>query len=268
MSHPDATAGPMARTPRDVAMLLQTMVNDHSVFDSRAILNITRQPQNRIRVGWLGDWDDDWSTQSANQVTAGKVQDVVSLFPFEDLWDAYNSVRMASTLEKYVDDFDVDELIEQRGTLIKEELAWELQQGKEVTQENLTRARDIHESFTDSWLGRVLNEFDVLALPSAQVWPFSVECRYPEMIGDTKMDTYHRWMQVCVPVSFAGLPCVTIPAGFSEEGLPMGIQLFAGRGDDLKVLNFANDYYDVSGQFLPQVVDAKSEDAVLKISII
>ncbi|KAL3908773.1 MAG: hypothetical protein SGILL_008355, partial [Bacillariaceae sp.] len=182
-----------------------------------------------------------------------------------ELWDAYNSVRFAATLEKYANEFDVDDLVEQRGTLIKEELAWEIEQGRLVTEQGLMRARDTHRSFNE-WLEEALEEFDVLALPSAQVWPFRIQCRYPETIGNTRMETYHQWMQVCAPVSFAGLPCVTIPAGFSEKGLPIGVQLFGRRGSDGKLLGLANDYHQATKGFCPSVSYTQGEKAVLSIS--
>ena len=71
------------------------------------------------------------------------------------------------------------------------------------------------------------------------------------------MDTYHRWMEVCIPVSFGGLPCVTIPAGFCrnknvpgivQQSLPIGIQLFGKKGHDYKLLRLADEYYHLSRQ--------------------
>ena len=62
---------------------------------------------------------------------------------------------------------------------------------------------------------------DVLALPTAQVWPFPVEWRWPKEIAGRAMDTYHRWMEVVIVASIAGLPCISVPAGFDGRGLPM-----------------------------------------------
>ena len=56
---------------------------------------------------------------------------------------------------------------------------------------------------------------DVLALPTAQVWPFAVEERWPQEIAGRAMDTYHRWMEVVIIATFAGLPCISVPAGFN-----------------------------------------------------
>ena len=115
----------------------------------------------------------------------------------------------------------------------------------------------------DEWIEKAMSEFDVLALPSAQVWPFSINCRYPKSIGEKRMETYHQWMQVCAPVSFAGLPCVTIPAGFSEVGLPMGIQVFGRRGNDMLLLSLASKYHCATKGTRQTVSYTKGEDAVL-----
>ena len=56
------------------------------------------------------------------------------------------------------------------------------------------------------------------------------------------MDTYHRWMEVMVPVTLLGVPCVTIPAGAGLAGLPIGIQIFAPKGQDAKLLKLARWY--------------------------
>ena len=57
------------------------------------------------------------------------------------------------------------------------------------------------------------------------------------------MDTYHRWMQVVVPASLIGLPVVNVPAGFSPEGLPNGLQLIGPPGSDAKLLRLAEHWH-------------------------
>ena len=57
------------------------------------------------------------------------------------------------------------------------------------------------------------------------------------------MDTYHRWMQVVIPAGLIGLPVVNLPIGFGAAGLPAGLQLIGGRGQDAKLLGMANDWY-------------------------
>lgn len=60
------------------------------------------------------------------------------------------------------------------------------------------------------------------------------------------MDTYHRWMEVVIGGTLAGLPVVSLPAGFDENGRPMGLQFLGRMGQDRKVLEFAMAYEAVT----------------------
>ena len=79
-----------------------------------------------------------------------------------------------------------------------------------------------------AWYERILGlfgEYDFLALPAAQVFPFPAEWPWPRRIADRAMDSYHRWMEVAVPGTLSGCPVVSLPAGFGPGGLPMGVQV-------------------------------------------
>ena len=56
------------------------------------------------------------------------------------------------------------------------------------------------------------------------------------------MDTYHRWMEVVIYATFAGLPCISVPAGFNAQGLPMGLQLIGRPQGDEALLRLAWQY--------------------------
>src|SRR4029078_98967 len=71
----------------------------------------------------------------------------------------------------------------------------------------------------------LFERYDALALPSAQVWPFPAERRWAHSIAGRTMDTQHRWMEVVIYATLAGLPCIAMPVGFGKEnGLPVGVQ--------------------------------------------
>ena len=92
---------------------------------------------------------------------------------------------------------------------------------------------------------RVLALFErheFLALPTAQVWPFDASLRWPASIEGRPMDTYHRWMEVVIYATFAGLPCISVPVGFNDAGLPMGLQLIGRPRGDRAVLQLAHAY--------------------------
>ena len=74
------------------------------------------------------------------------------------------------------------------------------------------------------------------------MWPFPADWRWPQRIGDREMDTYHRWMECTLYATFAGLPAISVPVGFDERGLPMGMQLIGRPRGDADLLRLAAAY--------------------------
>ena len=92
---------------------------------------------------------------------------------------------------------------------------------------------------------KLFARYDVLVLPTAQMWPFAVTLDWPRDLAGTVMDTYHRWMEVVIPASLLGLPVVNVPAGFGgAHDLPMGLQLIGRRGSDAMLLRLAQAWHD------------------------
>jgi amidase len=125
--------------------------------------------------------------------------------------------------------------------LIKPEALWEVDRGAAVTGPHIVRASAERTLFYSS-ITALFDRFDVLALPTAQVWPFDATERWPRRIGDREMDTYHRWMEVVAYATFAGLPAISVPVGFDERGLPMGMQLIGRPRGDVDLLAVAHAY--------------------------
>jgi amidase len=93
---------------------------------------------------------------------------------------------------------------------------------------------------------RLLDQYDLLVLPTAQVFPFPKKIHWPGEINGVQMDTYHRWMEVVIGGSLAGIPVCNVPAGFDEQGRPMGMQIMGRFGEDQRVLEFAMAYEEVT----------------------
>jgi amidase len=169
------------------------------------------------------------------------VQDIDEvLFDEQDFWSSWTTIRSAIVSHGAIGAYGEEALLG-RSSRVREELQWEVQRGLEITPDDLENAHDLAKEFS-SVMEVALSERDALALPSAQVWPFPISCKWPRKIASVDVDTYHRWMQVAIPASLAGLPVVTVPAGFSEEGLPMGIQLIGRKGGDELLLQLARLY--------------------------
>jgi amidase len=132
---------------------------------------------------------------------------------------------------------------------IKPEALWEHDQAQGLSAADVMAASIERSRFLQSVLA-LFERVDVLALPSAQVWPFPAEWRWPRHIGAVEMDTYHRWMEVTLYATFAGLPAVCVPAGFSAAGLPMGLQLIGPPRADAAVLQLAHAYEQAAADVL------------------
>jgi amidase len=128
---------------------------------------------------------------------------------------------------------------------MKPELTWEIENGQGLS------AQDVHATsmIRSDWYRHVLvlfERYDFLILPSAQVFPFDADLHWPAEIAGRKMDTYHRWMEVVIGPTMAGLPVAAMPAGFGSQGLPTGIQIIGRPRADRRVLEMAMAYEDAT----------------------
>ena len=122
-------------------------------------------------------------------------------------------------------------------------MIWEIERGLALSAQDIHLASEIRSAWFRQFV-QLSNEYDALALPAAQVWPFPKDWIYPEKINNVTMDTYHRWMEIVVPVSLIGLPCLAMPTGFSVKGVPMGVQMFGPRGSDRDLLTLGQAYHN------------------------
>jgi amidase len=111
----------------------------------------------------------------------------------------------------------------------------------------------VRTSFYQAML-KLFERFDFIALPAVQVWPFPIEQRWPQSIhtanGERAMDTYHRWMECTIYATFAGLPAISMPCGFNEAGLPMGVQIIGKPQGDAPLLQLAAAYEVLASDIL------------------
>lgn len=249
-----ACEGPMARSVVDLAMLLSVQAG----FDARAPLSIDQDPAqftqplwrdfDGVRVGWIGDYSGylpmepgvlDLSQRTLRHFEAlgCVVEDVVPAYPMEKVWRSWTVLRsfLIAGLARQI--YGQPAL----RALMKPELVWEVEAGLALT------AAEVFEASVDrsEWYHAVRelqSRHEYLVLPAAQVFPFEATLTWPRAIGDVTMDTYHRWMEVVVGPSLAGLPTIAVPAGFSPAGLPMGLQIVGRTRADLSVLQIAHAY--------------------------
>ena len=84
-----------------------------------------------------------------------------------------------------------------------------------------------------------MEQYEFLILPVSQVPPFDVKQRYVREINGVPMETYLDWMRSCYYISVTGLPAISVPCGFTPEGLPVGVQIVGRHQNELGVLQLA-----------------------------
>ena len=256
------TEGPMGRTVRDVATLLSVQAG----YDARQPLSIAQDgsafaqplvPAARgLRIGWLSSLSGYLpfepgilplcETALKRFESLGAVVEPANLgYPCEEVWQTWLTWRrflVAGTLGPLGAD-------PAKHARLKPEAQWEYDQGQGLTGPQVYAASSNRTRFYRHMVS-LFQRYDLLVLPTAQCWPFPAEWTWPREVAGRPMDTYHRWMEVVIYATLAGLPAMSVPVGFGERGLPMGMQLIGPPLGDLSVLNAAAAYETTIGDWL------------------
>jgi amidase len=249
-----SVAGPIGRTVSDVALLLSVMAG----FDSRNPASIEQDPGvfleplkrdfHGTRIACLGNLGGYLAMEpgvqelcresfGAFESIGCKIEEVQPDFPPEICWASFVTLRhwlTAGHLGRFY------EKTVQREQL-KPEVRWEIEGGLRLSATDVYKASVNRSSFYQV-IDRIFKTYDYLLLPSAQVFPFDADVHWPQQIDGKKMDTYHRWMEVCLFATFIGSPAISVPVGFNQDGLPMGMQIIGRNFADLAVLQLAFSY--------------------------
>ena len=259
-----STDGPMARHVTDLARLLETMAG----YDARAPLSLATLPAGwssqlqpkvkGLRIGWLGNLNgylpmEDGVLQACEnglQRMTGlgaHVEPVSPNFSPAAVWQTWLAWRRVLTASR------IAPMVARGRDQVKPEALWEFDQAAGMTAPEFLQASTERSAFYQHML-ELLSKFDILVLPSAQVWPFAIDLRWPSTIqtsnGSVQMDTYHRWMEVTLYASLAGLPALNVPCGFNSQGLPMGMQLIGQPRGDVALLETGLAYEEAVGDWL------------------
>jgi len=126
-------------------------------------------------------------------------------------------------------------------SLLKDTVIWNIEKGLRLTSEDLTRARK-RKAELDARVSEFFADHEFLVAPVVQVAPFDVEIEWITEIEGQVMSTYIDWMATCYAISVTGLPAISVPAGFTPDGLPVGLQIVGRSGCELDVLELARAF--------------------------
>ena len=240
--------GPMARTVADAALMLSVLAGP----DSRSPIALTEpggtfaRPLDRdfkgTRIAWARDLGLPFEPAVKRAVDSQRkvfeslgciVEDAEPDFPDADeifkVWRAWSFEAGLA-----------DELHEHRDKL-KDTIIWNTEAGQKLTGPQLARA-EIKRTALYHRVRAFMEKYEFFILPVSQVLPFDVKQRYVTEIAGVRMETYIDWMKSCYYITVIGHPALSVPCAFSENGLPVGLQLVGRHHDDWGVLQLGHAF--------------------------
>ena len=238
--------GPMARTVDDCALLLSVMAGPHPEAPLSEMKPEDYAPPivpigERTRIALSPDFNHQIPIEAeVSQVinsVAGLLRELKAHHEFAcpDLSGAahtFHVLRAAAFARKHGPG------IRKNPADYKSTVVWNVEQGLALTSQQIHAAEQARELLTQR-VHAFFNTYDFLLTPVVQVLPFDASLEFVKHINGQAMETYIQWMQSCSLISVTGLPALSLPCGFSETGLPVGLQIIGRPGSDLSVLRLA-----------------------------
>jgi amidase len=248
--------GPMARTVADAALLLSAMAGPHpcSPIALQKPGAHFRQPLDRdfhgVRVAWSrtasGLPVDPEVTAVLEQ--ARPVLEAIGCIVEEAEPDFTGADEAFRVWRAWGYEQKLGELADTHRDRLKETILWEIERGRALTGPQIGRAERLRTALYHR-MRRFMQTYEFLALPVVQVPPFPIEQPYVTEINGVPMETYIDWMRSCYYVSITGFPAISVPAGFTRDGLPVGLQLVGRHHNDFGVLQLAHAFEQATGHW-------------------
>jgi amidase len=235
--------GPMARTVEDAALMLGAIAGP----DPRSPLSISEpgslflRPLERdfggVRVAWSRDLGGLPVDPRVTEVLESRRGVFESLgCAVEDAEpDFADADEVFKTLRAWRFELTRGELLEDHRDEIKDTVVWNIEEGMRLSGSQVGRAeRKRTEIFHR--VRSFMQSYEFLVSPVSQVPPFDVKQRYVAEIAGERMQTYIDWMKSCYFVTATGLPAISVPCGFTSDGLPVGLQIVGPPRAERRVL--------------------------------
>jgi amidase len=248
--------GPMARTVRDVALLLSVMAGpDRRCPTSLDTPGTTFRGMpapaglRGLRVAWTPDLGGrvpvepdvlavlEPQLQVFRDLGATVVEDCPPLDGAEEVF---------RTLRAHEFDLGLGELLDSHPDQLKPAVAWNIRQGRKLSPADLAAAA-ASRSRLHVAAAEFFDRYDLLLAPVSQVAPFPVEWEYPHTVAGQPQHSYLDWMRSAYFLSVLGVPALSVPAGFTPGGLPVGLQLVARPRAEAALLRAGAAYEAATG---------------------
>jgi amidase len=242
--------GPMGRTVADVALVLSAIAGpDRRVpisLDDPGAPFAAPLPErlDGLRVAWAPDLGGRVPVDPAITAVLSR-----SVAVFEELGatvepdcpDLSGADDVFGTLRAWLFDATFSDLAQKHPDGLKESIRWNAALGAELTGTDVARAEMAHTALYERVVG-FFDRYDVLLAPTTQVLPFPVEQEYPTEIDGEPLTDYLAWMRSCTLITPTGCPALSVPGGFTPDGLPVGLQVVAPPRADRRLLEVGHAF--------------------------
>ena len=241
--------GPMARTVEDTAFLLSALSGPDprtpvSIAEPGSIFRKSlKRSFKKARIAWSRDLGGLPVEPSVTKVLEAQRKVFASLGcvvenaepDFSGATEAFETQRALGFLQSY------GEFYRTRRHDLKDTVQWNVEEGLRLTPEKVARATALRSQLYQR-MRAFLEKYDFLVCPVNQLAPYSVDIEWPREIAGTKLDNYLDWMKSCYYITITSHPAISVPAGFTPDGLPVGLQIVGRYRDDFGVLQLAHAF--------------------------
>jgi amidase len=255
--------GPMARSVADVALLLSALAGP----DPRSPIALA-DPGSRfagpldrdfkgVRVAWwknLGGLPVDSRVRASVNAARPCFESIgCTVEEVEPDFSDADEVFMTARALAFV---PIGERVASQRDLVKETVLWEIDRAERLTAGQIARM-EVKRTDLYHRMRPFMDRHEFFVLPVCQVPPFDVEKPFVTEIDRVSLETYIDWMRSCYYVSATGHPAISVPCGFTPEGLPVGLQIVARHQDDWGLLQMAYAFERASSsrRRWPEIID-------------
>ena len=246
--------GPMARCVEDLALMLDAMVGEHPAdplslsAPATSFRDAARSPTRPRRVAYstdLGITPVDPQVAAITRKAARRCEELGAVVEeaHPDLGEAHDCFQVLRALDYAI---SKAELLRTQRASLKPEVVWNIEKGLALTIGDIERAEAQRVALCARMLA-FFETYDLLLTPATIVAPFPVEQRYLAECAGTRFDNYVEWLAIAYAVTLTCCPALSLPCGFTEEDLPVGLQIVAPPRAEAFLLGCARMLEDVLG---------------------
>ena len=246
---PLSVLGPLGRTVEDAAFLLAAMAGPDrrapgaSTEPGTIFTRPLRREFRKTRIAWsraLGGLPLDARVGEVLEAQRGVFKRLGCIVEetepdLSPATEAFHTLRALAFVQRF------GALLKEKRAQLKDTIIWNVEQGMKLSAEQIARAQALRTELFHR-MRTFLERYDFLLCPVSQVLPFPIELEYPSEIAGVKMDNYIDWMKSCYWITMTAHPAISVPAGFTPDGLPVGLQIVGRHRDDLGVLQLAHAF--------------------------